>query len=223
MYDDDQMLMLSGIQHFMFCKRQWALIHIEQQWADNRLTAEGHIMHANVDNPFAREKNRGSITLHAVHLASHELGLYGIADAIELLPAESEDDSITLPKYPGLWTPYPIEYKHGCEKADECDEVQLAAQVMCLEEMHGITIERAAFFYGQTRRRDEIEISPNLRDLVKELSHEMHIIFEKGSLPSAIPSKRCKKCSLINICLPELSEHQSPSTYLKKHLYEEVT
>lgn len=217
------MLMLSGIQHFRFCKHQWALIHIERQWADNRLTAEGHLMHENVDNPFAREKNGGRITLHSVHLASHELGLYGIADAIELLPAESEKEGVTLAKYPGLWTPYPIEYKHGCEKKSQCDEVQLAAQIMCLEEMHGIKIERGAFFYGQTRRRLEVEITPGLRDLTKALAGEMHAVFEGGSLPPASPSKKCKKCSLANICLPELSEIHNPSTYLKKYLYEEVT
>ena len=95
MYDDDQMLMLSGIQHYMFCPRQWALIHIEQQWGENRLTAEGHVLHERVDNPAYRQKNGDIIILRAVHIASHTLGLYGVTDAIELLPSDSAADSIT--------------------------------------------------------------------------------------------------------------------------------
>lgn len=138
MYTDDEMLMLSGIQHYMFCPRQWALIHIEQQWAENRLTAEGNILHENVDNPFYRQKNGDVITLRSVPVASKTLGLYGITDAVELMPADSSADTITHPKYPGLWKPYPVEYKRGHSKPDERDEVQLAAQAMCLEEMYGI-------------------------------------------------------------------------------------
>lgn len=100
MYTDDEMLMLSGIQHYMFCPRQWALIHIEQQWAENRLTAEGNILHENVDNPFYRQKNGDVITLRSVPVASKTLGLYGITDAVELMPADSSADAITHPKYP---------------------------------------------------------------------------------------------------------------------------
>ena len=100
-YDDDQMLMLSGVQHYMFCPRQWALIHVEQQWADNRLTAEGEVLHKNVDNSTYRQKNGDTITLRGVHIASHALGLYGICDAIELLPSETQDNAITHFKYSG--------------------------------------------------------------------------------------------------------------------------
>ena len=151
-YDDDQMLMLSGIQHYMFCSRQWALIHIEQQWADNRLTAEGGLLHKNVDNPAYRQKNGETITLRAVHVASHSLGLYGICDAIELLPSESQEDTISHPRYSGFWKPYPVEYKRGHRKPDERDEVQLAAQVICLEEMYDIRIPEASLFYRLRKR-----------------------------------------------------------------------
>lgn len=129
------MLMLSGIQHFRFCPRQWALIHIEQQWDDNRLTIEGQIMHKHVDEPFYRQKCGDFITLRAVNIASRELGLYGIADAIELMSASTSENTICHPKYPGRWNPIVVEYKHGKPKRNEIDEVQLAAQVMCLEEM----------------------------------------------------------------------------------------
>ena len=144
MYTEDEMLMLSGIQHFMFCPRQWALIHIEQQWAENKLTTEGQILHKNVDNPFYRQKNGDVITLRSLHIASKELGLYGVTDAVDLIPADSSEDAITHNRYKGYWKPYPVEYKRGHQKPDERDEVQLAAQAMCLEEMYGIQIPYGA-------------------------------------------------------------------------------
>lgn len=150
-YDDDQMLMLSGIQHYMFCPRQWALIHIEQQWSENRLTAEGQLLHQNVDNPAYRQKNGDVITLRSVHIASHSLGLYGVTDAVELLSSDSSTDSITHPRYQGYWKPYPIEYKRGHCKPDERDKVQLAAQVICLEEMYNIHIPEGALFHDSAR------------------------------------------------------------------------
>lgn len=173
------MLMLSGIQHFRFCPRQWALIHIEQQWDDNRLTIEGQIMHKHVDDPFYRQKCGDFITLRAVNIASRELGLYGIADAIELIPASTSENTICHPKYPGRWNPIVVEYKHGKPKRNEIDEVQLAAQVMCLEEMYDIHIEYGVFFYGEIRHRVSVDISDTLRGIVKECTESMHDIFPK--------------------------------------------
>ena len=221
-YDDDQMLMLSGIQHYMFCPRQWALIHIEQQWDENRLTAEGHLLHENVDNPAYRQKNGDVITLRAVHIASQTLGLYGITDAIELLPSDVPTDAITHPRYPGFWKPYPIEYKRGHRKPDERDEVQLAAQVICLEEMYGIHIPEAALFYHETRRREAVTIDEHLRQLTYELSEAMHKTFESGFTPAAEEKRGCRSCSLIDICAPELTKKTSVVYYLKKILDEET-
>lgn len=158
MYTEDEMLMLSGIQHYKFCPRQWALIHIELLWEDNRLTTEGNILHENVDNPFYRQKNGDVITLRSLHIASKELGLYGITDAVELIPSDSPNDAITHHRYPGYWKPYPVEYKRGRQKPDERDEVQLAAQVMCLEEMYHINIPYAALYYNEPKRREIITI-----------------------------------------------------------------
>lgn len=217
-YDDDQMLMLSGIQHYMFCPRQWALIHIEQQWGENRLTAEGQLLHQNVDNPAYRQKNGDIITLRAVHIASHSLGLYGITDAIELLPSDSSEDAITHPRYPGFWRPFPIEYKRGHRKPDERDEVQLAAQVICLEEMYRIHIPKAALFYHETRHRETVAIDKHLRQLTFELSEAMHQTFESGFTPKAEERRGCRSCSLIDICTPELTKKTSVSYYLKKTL-----
>ena len=221
-YDDDQMLMLSGVQHYMFCPRQWALIHVEQQWADNRLTAEGEVLHKNVDNSTYRQKNGDTITLRGVHIASHALGLYGICDAIELLPSETQDNAITHFKYSGYWRPYPIEYKRGHRKPDERDAVQLAAQVMCLEEMYEIRIPEAALFYYETRRREVVAMDESLRQLTSELSEAMHKTFDDGITPKAVPQHGCKRCSLIDLCSPELTKKTTVAYYLKKSFNEET-
>lgn len=223
MYTEEDMLMLSGIQHYMFCPRQWGLIHLSQEWEDNRLTVEGQLLHENVDNPFYRQKNGDRITLRSVQIASHKLGLYGIADAIELLPADSANNAITHNKYPGFWYPYPIEYKRGHHKPDECDEVQLTAQVICLEEMYGIHIEYGAMFYGETRRREIIHINEQLRKLTFECASAMHYYWNRQNLAKARKTARCKKCSLIDICLPHLEQQSNVSDYLKRYLYEETS
>ena len=223
MYQEEEMLMLSGIQHYVFCPRQWALIHLEQLWEENRLTIEGKILHKNADNPFYRQKNGERITLRSVSIASKELGLYGVTDAIELLPTTDTTNSITHPKYPGHWLPYPVEYKRGHKKQNSCDEIQLAAQVMCLEEMHGIIIERAALFYWETRERNEVEITQGLRDLTREAAEDMHRIYSTGITPAVVKKKCCKNCSLLNLCLPELVNCTSVENYLKRNLYAETT
>ena len=220
-YDDGQMLMLSGIQHYMFCPRQWALIHVEQQWGDNRLTAEGEALHKNVDDSSYRQKNGDMITLRSVHVASHALGLYGICDAIELLLSETEENAITHPKYSGYWSLYPIEYKRGHRKPDERDAVQLAAQVMCLEEMYGIHIPEAALFYYETHRREVVTMDEPLRQLTCELSEAMHKTFDCGITPKAKLQHGCKSCSLFDICSPELAQKTTVACYLKKAFNEE--
>ncbi|MCC8118620.1 MAG: CRISPR-associated protein Cas4 [Bacteroidales bacterium] len=221
-YTDDDMLMLSGIQHFVFCPRQWALIDIEQTWADNGLTTEGRILHHNVDNPAYRQLNKGCITLRGLHVSSYRLGLYGITDAIELLPTQ-EDKFITHPRYPGKFIPYPVEYKRGHQKTDDCDIMQLVAQVMCLEEMFSITLKEGALFYWEVRRRERILIDDNLKDQALFYANEMHRIFKSGILPQAEISKKCRKCSLLEQCQPEIFSLQTVNSYLVKNLYEETT
>lgn len=223
MYSEDEMLMLSGIQHYVFCPRQWALIHIDQQWAENALTTEGELLHKNVDNPAYRQRLNNRITLRSVHIASRELGLYGISDAVELLPTEIENDSITHPKYSGYFIPYPVEYKHGHHKTNDCDTMQLVSQVMCLEEMYGIAIHKAALFYWEVRQREEIEMTEDLREQARFYASEMHRVFKSGILPLACETPRCKRCSLANICMPGLFKGSSVSNYLKNCLYEETS
>jgi len=221
-YTDDDMLMLSGIQHFMFCPRQWALIHLEQQWEENRLTFEGEILHQRVDDPFYRELNNGTLTLRSVNISSRTLGLYGITDAVEMIASDSEKDAITISRYPGYWRPYPVEYKRGHSKPDERDEVQLAAQVICLEEMYNIHIPYGALYYGETRHREEITINDNLRSITSRLAEQMHRLFEKGETPPAVKRPHCRNCSLTELCMPKLKNRPPVEEYLKNALYEET-
>ena len=220
MYSEDDMLMLSGIQHFRFCPRQWALIHIEQQWNDNRLTIEGQILHKHVDDPFYRQKCGDQITLRAVNIASRELGLYGVSDAIELFPSSSVENTILHPKYPGHWKPVVVEYKHGKPKKNEVDEVQLAAQTMCLEEMYHIHIPYGVFFYGELRHRVDVNITDDLRCIAKRCAQDMHELLNKAVIPKAEYGKHCDKCSLKDICMPAIKANcTTVNTYLHKNLY----
>ena len=210
------MLMLSGIQHYVFCPRQWALIHIEQQWAENRLTAEGHSLHVRVDVPTRRVLNNNKLTLRSVHVASRRLGLYGVCDALELIPCEGERNYIEHEKYAGRYIPHPVEYKRGRSKSTECDIAQLVAQVMCLEEMHGIEISHASLFYWEVRRREEVEITDELRVRTEMYAQGMHKLYSLRKTPEAHFASRCKRCSLYDICLPE--KRGSVEGYLKEVL-----
>ena len=220
MYSDDDMLMLSGIQHFRFCPRQWALIHIEQQWDDNHLTIEGQIMHKHVDAPFYRQKCGDQITLRAVNIASHELGLYGTSDAIELFSASSLGGAVVRHEYPGRWQPGVVGWRHGGPKRDEVDEVQLAAQIMCLEEMYAIHIPYGVFFYGELRHRVEVDITDELRGIVRQCAQDMHEIFSKAVIPKVEYGKHCDKCSLKDICMPKMMNCTTVNAYLNKNLYQ---
>lgn len=224
LYEEAQMLQLSGIQHFMFCPRQWALIQIEQLWEDNFLTTEGSILHKNVDNPELRETSSRdrTITLRGLRLSSKRLGFEGIADAVEIIPyPDAPRDKSELLKS-GLFSIFPVEYKRGHRKINDCDRLQLTAQAMILEEMFGKEIKNGAIFYWEERHREYIEISETLRNQVISTSELMHHLMEEGKTPTAIRKQSCKRCSLLELCLPELSE-KKVSNYLKKIFDEEDT
>ncbi len=200
-------LMLSGIQHFAFCERQWALIHIEQQWLENVLTIEGQDLHSKVDDPFLTESRGNIITLRALPIVSHAMELAGRADVIELQRANDNDDTAVLVAgRPGKWLMVPVEYKRGKPKPDERDEVQLCAQAICLEEMHGTHIENGYLYYGETRHRHEVEFREPLRSMVKGLAKRMHELFDNGVTPPPVFKPHCKSCSLIDVCLPKSSD-----------------
>lgn len=217
-YSQEELLSLAGIQHFQFCRRQWALIYIENQWQENILTTEGKIMHQKVDDPFFYETRSGVITSRSMPVASYRLGLYGICDVVEFHPAT---DGIRLPGRSDFFQPVVVEYKHGKEKSDPCDEVQVAAQTMCLEEMLSIQIMKGYLFYGKVRHRVEVEINETLRDLVCGLTSEMHNYLARGYTPRVKPSNACRSCSLLDICLPEmLGDQPSASKYIHDQIEE---
>lgn len=214
-YLDEELLMLSGIQHFCFCPRQWALIHIEQAWAENRLTVEGEWLHQRVDDPMLMIKRRDTVSLRSVQLVSRRLGLYGVSDVVQMDRSQTNDNAIVHPSYQGFWQLTPVEYKRGKPKKDERDEVQLCAQAMCLEEMYGINISHGFLYYGETRHRELIELGHELRAKVIELSEQMHTLFREARTPLAEYKSHCKSCSLVDICLPKsFTKPKSVSRYL---------
>ncbi len=218
LYSENELLMLSGIQHIAFCKRQWALIHVEQQWVDNILTVEGHHLHERADDPFTTETRGNVITIRSVWLVSYSLGLYGKADLIEFIRSE-DDQGISLKEKTGKWLPRPVEYKRGKPKPDERDEVHLCAQAICLEEMHHISISSGALYYGETRHRCEVIFTDEIRRKVVDYSRLMHEYFEKGYTPPAEYKTHCKSCSLMDLCMPKNFERPSSvNQYLKNNL-----
>lgn len=215
-YTSDELLPLSGIQHFVFCRRQWALIHVERQWQENALTVEGKLLHNRADNPFFTETRKGVITARSVPIASYRLGLAGVCDVVEFTESP---DGVKLPGREGLFLPAPVEYKRGHEKRDPCDEAQLCAQAICLEEMLSTAVPIGYLYYGETRHRVEVELTAELRDLVREMSEEMHAYFQRGYTPRVKSSKACRSCSLADICLPTLQEKVIPaSKYIQQQI-----
>ncbi len=216
-YTPDELLPLSGIQHFLFCRRQWALIHVERQWQENALTAEGWIMHKRVDDPFCTETRNGVITARSVPIASYQLGLSGVCDVVEFTESP---EGVGLPGREGRrYVPAPVEYKRGKEKRDHSDEAQLCAQAICLEEMLAVTITRGCLYYGETRHRLGVEFTAELRGLVRGMAAEMHSYFQRGYTPRVKPSRACRSCSLADICLPVLQDKViTASKYIQQQI-----
>ncbi len=219
-YAEEEILMLSGIQHFAFCKRQWALIHIEQLWAENVRTIEGQFLHKRSDDPFQDETRKGLRNVRAMPLVSYTLGLRGIADVVEFTRVELETAyTTTLKDRQGFWLVCPVEFKRGKPKSDDRDAVQLCAQAICLEEMMSVKIEYGDLYYAQIRHRQRIEIDEQLRNRVYYLSEKMHEMFRGGKTPPAEVGKHCSICSMVEVCNPRLTKkYRSVSNYLKTAL-----
>lgn len=216
-YSEEDYLPLSGIQHFAFCRRQWALIHIENQWAENERTVDGIIMHEKANS--GDVESRGDVVImRALRVFSATLGVSGECDVVEF---HRNADGISLNGHDGLWQPYPVEYKRGKPKEHNADEMQLCAQAMCLEEMLCCTIPCGALFYGEPRRRTEVEFTPELRRAVEDSLNEMHDYYKRGYTPKAKPRKGCTACSLKEICLPKMAQRKSVAAYVEGALNEE--
>jgi CRISPR-associated exonuclease Cas4 len=218
---EEEYLLLSGIQHAAFCERQWALIHIEQAWAENVRTIEGKQLHERTDNPFEDETRTDVRVVRAMPIISKKLGLRGIADVVEFHKMEGkvEDVTVRIRNRKGWWRPYPVEYKRGKPKSDNRDVVQLSAQAVALEEMLGVRIESGFLYYAEVRRRIEVSFHSELRKYVEELSGKMHQMMSEGKTPRAIKGKHCSLCSLKEICQPDLTiRHRSVKEYLARML-----
>jgi CRISPR-associated exonuclease Cas4 len=215
-YTPDELLPLSGLQHFLFCRRQWALIHIEMQWQDNVLTVEGKQLHERVDDPFFVETRHDVVISRSVPVASYTLGISGICDVVEFTRGP---EGVWLPGREGFYLPAPIEYKRGRPKREPVDEAQLCAQAMCLEEMLSIAIPRGFLYYGRTHRREPVELTDELRRLVREAAAEMHAYMARGHTPRVKVSKACRACSLANICLPDMQARTvAATTYIRRQI-----
>ncbi|MBR4223649.1 MAG: CRISPR-associated protein Cas4 [Oscillospiraceae bacterium] len=215
MYDEDDHLMLSGIQHFAFCRRQWALIDIEQQWEDNYRTADGDIMHERVHDASVREKRGDLIVTRAMAVSSSRLGLSGECDAVEF---RRDPDGVPIHGMDGTWSVTPVEYKRGRPKDDDCDILQLTAQAMCLEDMLCCEIREGYLYYGETRHRMKVVFDEQLRKRTEDIIEEMHELYRKKHTPIVKRRKACNACSLKEICLPQ-TEKKKASVYIRDTLY----
>jgi CRISPR-associated exonuclease Cas4 len=201
-YSEDDLIQLAALNQYAYCPRRCALIHIEQLWDENLFTAEGRIMHDKVDT--ANRESRGNVRIeYGVPIRSLRLGLIGKADVVEF---HKIDD--------GTWIPFPVEYKRGKPKMDDCDKVQLCAQAICLEEMLNVEIKSGALFYGRTRRREDVVFDEKLRRETEDAAIKVHALIKTGITPKAEYSKKCKKCSLYELCMPKVN--RKASNYLIK-------
>lgn len=213
-----EMLMLSGIQHFAFCRRQWALIHVEQQWSDNLHTAEGDVFHRRAHDETQTEMRGDTLIVRGLRVQSERLGISGICDVVEFHRCET---GVTLAGREGRFSAYPIEYKKGAPKAHQADELQLCAQAMCLEEMLLCEIPEGSLFYGETRRRVRVPLTQELRAEVTQMLEEMHQYFRRGYTPKVRRHKGCGACSLKELCLPGMQKAPAAGAYLRAHVREE--
>jgi len=209
MVHPDDLIQLSALQHYAFCPRQCALIHVEQVWAENRLTAEGRIMHEHVHEE--GNESRGDVRIErGTALRSLNLGIIGKADVVEY---HRQPD--------GSWQAFPVEYKRGKPKPDHCDKIQLCAQAMCLEEMLDTHIPAGALFYGKTRRRLDVEFDEALRQETRDAARLTYELIASKKTPGPVYEKRCESCSLIAECLPKtVQKKRSVESYLKRMLDE---
>ncbi len=216
-YEASEFLLLSGIQHFEFCERQWALIHIEQEWEENVLTIEGNHLHEKADDPFVREKRKDIIYVRGLPIHSSKLGLTGVCDVVEF---HRDPDGVKLQNEEETYLPIPIEYKRGRPKKDHSDISQLVAQAICLEDMLYCTVSRGYLFYHEIRRRMEVEITDELKNNIRQTVKRMHEYYERRLTPRVKTGKHCESCSMRHICLPELLTKESVARYMKRMLAE---
>lgn len=218
-YREEDYLMLSGIQHFSFCRRQWALIHIEQQWDENLRTVEGNLFHQKAHDGYSSEKRKDVIISRGMPVFSRKMGVSGVCDIVEF--HRDDERGISIYGREGKYLVYPVEYKKGQPKEEESDLLQMAAQAMCLEEMLACDITKGYLFYGEIRRRFEVVLDEGLRQRVSDSFAEMHQYFQRRFTPKVKRTKACNACSLKNLCLPQLMKDRSVKEYISRRIGEE--
>lgn len=219
-YSEDEFLALSGIQHFVFCRRQWALIHLEQAWAENVLTAQGLIMHDRAHDDSIRERREDAVIVRGLSVHSWELGISGQCDVVEFRRSAKGHP---LSGEEGLWLPFPVEYKHGKAKIGDEDRMQLCAQALCLEEMFACDIPQGSLYYGRTRSRERVSFDENIRSAVRGVVGDMHKLYKRGETPQVRRFRGCASCSLKDLCIPKImSEHSRNDVerYVSLRLFE---
>ncbi len=217
---EQEPLLLSGLQHFAFCRRQWALIHIEQQWAENVRTAEGNVFHRRAHDDAQTESRGDTLIVRGLRIRCRRLHVTGVCDVVEFHRSPA---GVALFGRADRWLPYPIEYKKGAPKPHDADELQLCGQALCLEEMLACEISEGSLFYGETRRRQRVTFTPELRARTEQLLGEMRRLLESGHTPAAIPTKSCNACSLKELCLPRLSKSPDVEAYIRQHVKEDAS
>lgn len=217
-YNEDDFLMLSGIQHFCFCKRQWALIHIDMLWEENLRTVEGEIMHEKCHDSSLAESRKNVIISRGMPIFSRRLGISGECDVVEFI---KDNNGIHINGKDGLYRVYPVEYKRGKPKDDNSDMLQLCAQAICLEEMTMCQIDEGALFYGETKRRQKVLFTDELRSEVEKDFELMHQYMKSSHIPKVKQTKACNACSLKNLCLPKLFKKQDTQKYILDKLNEQ--
>ena len=218
MYDEEDFLQLSGIQHFAFCRRQWALAYIELQWQENVRTLEGRLLHENAHDASMKEKRGDFIVVRAMPIHFREMGVSGECDIVEF---HRSNQGIELHGREGKYIVVPVEYKRGQPKINDIDALQVTAQALCLEEMLCCDIPHGYIYYGEIRHREKIDFTEELREKVRSMFKEMHKYYEQRYTPKAKISKSCNACSLKDICLPVLNREISVKKYIDSRMKEE--
>lgn len=214
-YKEDDYLQLSGLQHFVFCRRQWALIHIENQWSENIRTIEGKILHERAHDASQREQRGDLLITRDMRIFSRSLGISGACDVVEFRRSKT---GIPLAGLEGLFQPCPVEYKKGKPREDHANDVQVCAQAICLEEMLCCSIPEGILYFGETRKRVKVPLTEELREEVRVALDEMHQLYKRKHTPKVKRTKACNACSLKEICLPALMKQNSVTAYYRSRL-----
>lgn len=208
--DADRLIPISALQHAIYCMRQAALIHLEQQWTENQFTAEGRVLHTATDK--GESRTRGSIKrVHALPVGSLRLSLYGVCDLVEVhQPGSADSQGASF---------FPVEFKRGKPKRHRADEVQLCAQALCLEEMTGTRIDAGSLYYAQTKRRLEVTLDTELRSLTEATAFELRrVLTSERNPPPTAHKARCKGCSLRQECQPEIARRGSSRRWMEREV-----